>query len=301
MAKVAIIFSCDANYFPLAKGLVLSLRQFGIPNADISLNLVDVGCAEEDLAWLERHGVRHVRFSIPDYYNFSPDVTIKSHYGSLLCRPFMPSLFPDHDIYLHIDSDMWVQEESCLYDYITICRDNPEKVVITPCVDYSYLHDYEKTASQINAIYRMYNAMYGDEIGRNLYARPILSCGMFAIRNGHPIWEQWLDQLRVTFNQDYHFESDKPAAEQLAFNYLLYTHKCFIPLSATHNYQCHAGAAVRSGHSGKVVVGIPPWESIGILHLTCATTNMRAYYRYALLFDQGRYLDERDVRTLKLA
>jgi len=298
--SVAIVFSCDTNYFPLAKGLVLSLAEFGIPNSDYSLYIADVGCGENDKAWLTEHGVKITPFNALDHYKFNRPDRIKRHYGSLLCRPLIPQLFPGHDIYLHIDADMWVQNIRSLHDYVDTCRRMSENVVITPCVDVSYVHEYIKTSDQVGPMIRLYGALYGEE-GRSSYPfRPVLSCGMFAIHRDNGIWAEWREHLGRNFDLDFFSEGDRPASEQAAMNHLLYRSMKFIPLTASHNYNCHAGIPIRLKSSGKIASGFAPYPEIDIIHLTCFEANRRAYYNNALLYDVGRYLTKDDLTTLKL-
>src|ERR1700733_9460788 len=60
--RTAIVFSCDEKYVPLAKGLVLSLADGGVPNADLSLVLIDIGCGPNSLTWMRDRGVEIVPF-----------------------------------------------------------------------------------------------------------------------------------------------------------------------------------------------------------------------------------------------
>lgn len=300
MPRVALVFSCNDRYFPLAKGLVLSLARHGWPDADSTLTLIDVGCTDADRAWCAEHGVDVVRFDYREHYDFPPGATIKPHYGSLLCRPLIPVLVPGHELYVHIDSDIWVQERECLRHYIDIGLRFPDRTVITPCMDYSYASEFEKTLEHLQAIRRCYLNLYGPEVANRYFTRPLLSCGLFAMHRDSPVWERWYPQLLHAFGRDYANPADKPASEQIALNYLLYESGAFIPLSPTHNYQGHTGFSVRQRSTGKVVVGHPPHETVGIIHLTCAEVNMAHYHKYALLFDMGAYLTAEDRRILGL-
>lgn len=298
MTRVAFVFSCNDRYFPLAKGLVLSLADHGWPDAGTSLTLIDIGCTDADRAWCAEHGVNVVRFDYRDHYSFPADAQIKPHYGSLLCRPLIPRLVPDHELYVHIDSDIWVQERSFLQDYIDIGLRFPDRTVITPCLDYSYQSEFRKTFEHLQAIRRGYLNLYGVEVANRYFVRPLLSCGLFAMHRDSRIWEMWYAQLVTAFGRNFEIPGDKPASEQLALNYLLYETDSFLPLSAGHNYQGHGGFILRAQANGKVVVGYPPYETVGIIHLTCAEINMASYHKYALLYDMGRYLTAEDRRIL---
>src|SRR5262245_48555964 len=53
-----VVFSCDQKYFPLAKGLVLSLKGAGLGQSGIGLAFIDIGCTPQALQWFSDQGVR---------------------------------------------------------------------------------------------------------------------------------------------------------------------------------------------------------------------------------------------------
>jgi hypothetical protein len=53
-----VVFSCDEKYFPLAKGLVLSLSEARLRESGITLTFIDIGCEPRSIAWLSEHGVQ---------------------------------------------------------------------------------------------------------------------------------------------------------------------------------------------------------------------------------------------------
>lgn len=297
MPQAAIVFSCDEQFSPLAKGLVLSLRQFGAPNANITLNLIDIGCSAETLAWMEQHGVHHRRYSHTEHYSFAPGVEVLPYHDSLLCRPMIPQLFPDHDVYVFIDADIWVQEAMALQTFLELPGRYRDTVVIAPCVDYSYSDNYIRTQGVFNAVYRTYLAAYDQETAAEYAFRPFFSCGMFAMARECPLWGMWKDQLDVVFNKNY-FGTDKHGVEQLAMNYLIYKTKKYIPVDSIFNYQCHVGAARRDARTGKVIIAYPPNRTIGAIHLTATGHFIRQYMELGLLYDRGNYLSEQDRHTL---
>lgn len=301
MSKVAITFSCDTNYFPLLKGLVLSLAALGLPNDEISLHLADAGCSDADRAWLTSHGVSVLRFDYSAHYRFSPSTPDNARYAPLLYRPVIPTLFPGHELYVHIDADMWIQHRDGLMDYITICASCPDKVVVTPCVDYSYISEYRKVGENVGAMFRMYADIYGKEIANDYYGRPVLSAGMFAAHRDHPFWAEWKREMDRSYDTVTTRECDRSGSDQTTMNYLLQRDLNFIPLSASHNYNCHVGFPFRRASDGMVLVGFPPHDPIGVIHLTCFSQHKAMYHKYGLLYDQGRYLSDEDRRTLGLA
>ena len=58
-----VVFSCDQNYFPLAKGLVLSLQGAGLRQSGIVLGFIDIGCNPQCIAWFQHQGLQVVPLS----------------------------------------------------------------------------------------------------------------------------------------------------------------------------------------------------------------------------------------------
>ena len=108
MAKVQIVFSCDENYFLLAKGLVLSIQAAGPLPADCELGFVDLGCMPGQLDWLRGQGVFVVPF---DAELIGPLARLVSgpQRALILRRPFLPRMFPAAEAIVWLDSDLWIQ------------------------------------------------------------------------------------------------------------------------------------------------------------------------------------------------
>ena len=100
-STTAFVFSCDDAYFFLARGLVMSLADFGYPNTDTRLILIDIGCGAEALAWMKDHGVEIVPFD-PALIPQKVMAVIRSSQRAQVVRPWIPDLLPqfDHLIWL---------------------------------------------------------------------------------------------------------------------------------------------------------------------------------------------------------
>jgi len=55
MANVQVVFSADDAYFPLAKGLVLSILHAGPPPPSCELAFIDLGCSPDRLSTWPEH------------------------------------------------------------------------------------------------------------------------------------------------------------------------------------------------------------------------------------------------------
>src|SRR5262249_3746186 len=86
-------------------------------------------------------------------------------------------------------------------------------------------------------------------------------------------------------------------AEQTVLNYLLYARGKLVPVEAIHNYNCHVGRAKRTTE-GHVIIDIPPYRKIGVIHLTWSSKMMREYVESGLLYDRGSYLEKDETARL---
>jgi hypothetical protein len=298
MTKSTIVFSCDENFVPFARGLVLSLKQFGLPNQTLDINFIDVGCEAASLDWFRSQGIRVTGFDYRDHYAFDSDVKVERYHQSLLCRPIIPQMMPGYNVYLFIDSDIWIQESFVMEYFIGLAEKYQEKIIISPNVDSSYVAAYGRTMDFVNGVYRVFANAYSAEVAKEYAVRPIFNCGLFAMSSACPLWGQWKAELDVVFNRNYP-GYDKHGVEQAAMNYLIYKTGQFIPLDGTFNYHCHEGYVRRDASSGKVIIGFPPNRIVGAIHLTATTHMLAKYMEWGLLFDQGRYLTEAERQALK--
>ena len=295
--KTALVFSTDRGFAPLAKGLVLSLLgQKG--HARFSLNMVDIGCSAVTLAWMKKHGVNVAKFDREKYLG-KIEVTTKPYQQAMHCRPFLGDIFPGSDIYVWCDADIWVQDISYLLTYVEVVEKNPEKVPISPLVDFSYGFSYENFSEFVGYNKTWYTDTYGPVVASTYCNKAVLSSGVFAMHRGNPLWKAWANEMAAILKRSYTSHFSSHLAEQTAFNYLLYSSGRFIPVSALHNYNCHIGRAVRSEKS-TVQIDYAPFDSIGIIHLTYASQYIGKYLETGLLYERGSYLENEEIEKLRL-
>ncbi|HSZ56385.1 MAG TPA: hypothetical protein VK797_12030 [Tepidisphaeraceae bacterium] len=298
MPKTLIVFSADPHFFPLAKGLVLSLKQHELARHDIGLAFVDNGCSEASLRWLVEQGVV-VRSLAPELLG-NLATAAKGYLRSIVCRPLLPRVFPDADVIVWLDSDLWVQVGDVLPNLSRWAQAHRDKIFICPEWHYSYSNLNENLAQyQIANLSYYYRATYGTEVAREMSSRPTLNCGVFAMAAENPLWDVWWNELRELYARPY--GSDAPAilhmAEQIAMNVLAHRRSCSVPVDPLYNYMCMWGTPFRD-NSGIVRVALPPASIIGIVHLSLWKNRRRFYYDQRLLYQSGNYLTEDEKRAL---
>jgi Glycosyl transferase family 8 len=297
MPKVGLVFSTDETFAPLAKGLVLSLRAHRNAIPDIALNLIDIGCSESTREWMSSQGVHIKPFAPSEYMGRRRLSNLKSYQSAQLCRPFLPKIFPEYDAYLWCDSDIWVQEPASLLLIAELAAREPHKLIISPLIDISYSYFYNDSGEFIGYNHSWFRDAYGDTVAATYSKRAILSSGIFGLSAKSELWSLWDHEISAVLKRDIPTHFSLHVAEQTALNYLAYSTANFIPISATHNYNCHIGVAKRVADG--VVVDIAPFPRIGIVHLTYTSKMIAQYIDDGLLFDEGKYLTIAEIERLK--
>jgi hypothetical protein len=307
--KSAIVFALDEKFAPLGKGLVLSLRGLGLPDESADLCLIDIGCGQETQNWMTGQGCVITRFD--DSLHSDSLISVPPPRGggnymkAQVCRPFIPQILPGYFCYLYLDSDVWVQKRESLEIALSAARDSPDRVALAPFVDFSYAFNYAPVEEEnylrfLGYFYDWYSASYGSAVAERWKGRALFSSGVFAMAAECPLWKAWAAELGKVYARDY---ANNPVAfhlsEQTALNHLIYSTGGYIPLEAIHNYHCHVGAVERDLGSGEVVIKYPPRRPVGIVHLSYASKMMPSYLERGLLWDQGKYLSEKEIAELK--
>jgi lipopolysaccharide biosynthesis glycosyltransferase len=301
--RSAIVFALDETFAPLGKGLVLSLLALGLPDVSCDLCLIDIGCSPETRQWMSQHSCRIAPFDQAQIA-LSPPAGGANYMKALVCRPFIPHIFPGYACYLYLDADVWVQKRESVELALSTALSSPDRVVLAPFIDFSYSFNYAGPSEEnylrfLGYFYEWYQVSYGDQVAEQMKGRALFSAGVFAMSAECPLWKGYADELRVVFARDY---SDKPFAfhvsEQTALNHLIYSTGAFVPLEAIHNYNCHVGAVERDRENQEVVVKYPPRRPVGIVHLSYSSKMMPSYLEQGLLWDRGNYLSKAELDGL---
>ena len=300
--RTAVCFACNEAYFPLCKGLVLSLREVTrhVPaDMEFSLHFIDIGCKSASLAWLTEQRVALHTFRREEHPALSGQAYAPRHADALYCRPFLPRIIPGYDCYLWIDSDFWLQSSDVLPTFVRAATDFPDRAAICPELHYGYIGRLDPRGA-VAAFRDWYAALYKDSgLAEALCYEPMLNAGLFAMAENNPLWEAWAEELALLYSGDY---SAKPYAltfaEQLVFNRILYTQNKYLPLDPLFNYLC-GGTAVFRNSRGKVVVGYPPCTPVKGVHLVTFCLSGGMYFAKKLLYREGAYLSEAEVSSLR--
>jgi hypothetical protein len=298
MARALVVSAADSNFFPFARGLYLSLLACGFPDREIDLGFIDIDDDECVKNWMYHKGII-VRS--PEKSMLAASKPDMGYVHGQSIRAFLPELFHEHEFFVWIDSDAWVQRRSSVEILIKSSQHNPDKISISPTIDVAYAKFYMNYESYLQMYFDVYKTCYNEEVAKQMYGRAVFSSGVFSMSARCNIWQAWKEQLRVVYSKDYTQNvSALHVAEQLALNVAIYGSRLFVPLEATHNFHCHAGALVeRDEATGKVVVQSQPFRELGIIHLSDVPNHLSEYLEKGLFWDCGKYLTKIEREWLR--
>lgn len=285
--RTIIVTATDSKYYGMLCELLESLEM----HTEFSLcdfGVIDVGLETSQIEQLKERVDRIVegKWDIP----FAGCETAPRYKQASTVTPFLPRYFPGYDVYLWLDSDVWVQDWSVIEMYILgALRDGMAAVPeidrnYPACTSELYFKIYRKipfVRGRIKSIttsqYARMSRLYPRYISRRLMFAPVVNAGAFAIANGAPHWSAWQESYRTARIKDYRVLSD-----QAALNHALYTKNLPLQrLPCTCNWLTCFGAPMLDEQTGKLVEPSLPHASIGLIHVT-GTTKQDIYTVHTL-------------------
>ena len=232
MKKNVIVSLADANYFPLLKELVNSIKRFE-QSKNLAICILDAGLTKEQkedlLNQVDEIKSAEWDIKVPDY-----KVKGKEWLKSQVSRAFLPKYFPNYEKYLWIDCDAWVNDWNSVELYLKACDNG--KLGITQTIGPGY-----KITSKVNWVFgklaliksqnfkHAVKSKIGYEKARKLAFAPHINIGVFSLEKNSKGWKIWQNNLSKTLKAGNIFGS-----EGLAINMSVYIDDLeteFLPLN----------------------------------------------------------------------
>ena len=257
--RIMLVTASDSTFMPFLRGMLASVQTW-LDRPNVSLACLDIGLNAQDCTWLASLGAT---VTAPRAHLGVDETAHKPALLSFLARPFLPSYFPGHDIYVWIDSDVWLQDPSVVQDYVDGALSTGMAIT------------HERTAS-----YRMQPWLlgwttkhlalgYGLAEAAFLLTRKHVNAGFFAIAAGAPHWNAWAACYRAAILRS----GALVPHDQFALNQALYGRipgRGALPvtlLAPTCNWICDRGIPMWSDRSGSFCDPRMPHDPIRALHL----------------------------------
>ena len=256
-----IITGADSRYAPLIREMILSLR--AQPQSTVmDLGVLDCGLDTADREWCRSRGARIVE---PAWdVTFGTGLEVAPSFRAMTARPHLRRYFPGYQTYLWLDADVWVQDWSA----IALLRETAHRgdIALVPEVHRSYRNFREGRDDFEAANGRAYAEAFGADAAARLIRRPLNNAGVFAMAATSPTWAIWADLLADAARRSANM------IDQIALNVAIYDHGVReVRLPPTCNWIAHLATPAWHPGKGAFVEPDPPYETIGILHLTLST------------------------------
>ena len=275
--RTIIVTAADAGYFGMLCELLDSFETHP-ESKHYRVGIIDVGLESGQIEALESRVDEIVpgKWDIP----FPSFETAPRYKQAFTVTPFLREYFPGHDVYLWIDSDVWVQDWAAVEMYVRgALKDGMAAVTETDrnypqCTSDLYFKVYRKIPfirGRIKSIsssqYERMSRLYPRYISRRLMFAPVVNAGIFAITRWAPHWDAWQESYRAARINNYRVLSD-----QAALNHALYTRKLPLHrLPCICNWLTCFGAPMLDEETGKLVEPSLPYAPIGLVHVTGRT------------------------------
>ncbi len=257
--RVILITAGDSKVMPVLQGLIRSLEAFP-ERGRVEIGCLDVGQTAEDRAWLADHGVI---LAVPTTH-FGVDMSQLRPYDlAVIARPFLRDYFPGRDIYLWIDSDVWLQGWWVIDGFCQGALDTGLAIA----------HERERAYAFQGRLYGWFAKHmllgYGAVNAAWLLSRPHLNAGLFAMRADSPQWELWMHAYQAAWQRTGKFTPhDQFSLNQVVYGGVLARPKAKATLLPTrYNWICSRGQPMWNDSEQALCEPYAPYRPIGAVHL----------------------------------
>lgn len=258
-AKTIIVTAGDSKVMPMLQGLVRSLEAFAERDT-VEIGCLDVGQSAADRAWLAARGVT---LATPTTHLGVPDARLKPYERAFVARPFLREYFPGRDIYIWIDSDVWLQGWWVIEDFRRGAL----------ATGFAIAHERERAYAFQGWLYAWFAKHlvlgYGVADGAWLLSRRHLNAGLFAMRADSPHWQLWVDTYQAAWERTGTFNPH----DQFSINRLVHGGVFARPqqpatlLPPRYNWICARGQPMWNDAAEALCEPYPPYRPIGAVHL----------------------------------
>lgn len=252
--------ACDSRFMPLLDGLLDSLRPV-LARPGVRLACFDIGLTGADrdrLAALPAAVVAPGTHFGLDPRAHSPALR------SFLARPFLREYFPGSDVYVWIDSDVWLQDPGVFDEYVAGALED----------GFAITHESERAyrfqAWLFGWTLKHFVLGYGPANGTRLALRTHVNAGFFAARADAPHWDAWSGRYAAAIART----GALVPHDQFALNHALHGDPIgggrpprARLLDPRCNWICDRGIPMWNDAEGAFCKPHPPFAAIGALHL----------------------------------
>ncbi len=254
--RILVVTAADSRFLPFLEGLLASLRTTR-QRADVHYACFDIGLAASDRTRLAALGLW---LAEPGGHFGIAAETQPASLRSFLARPFLPEYFPGFDVYVWIDSDVWLQDEGVFDNYVAGARRHGMAIA------HEVTRNYRFQPWLLAWTAKHFVKGYGIGKAAWLLSRPHVNAGFFAIRADAPHWAAWADCYARAIRRS----GALVPHDQFALNEALHSRRyelktCLLP--PINNWICDRGIPMWNDQAGAFCEPRTPFRPLGALHL----------------------------------
>jgi hypothetical protein len=258
--RTLIVSASDSRFLPLLKGMIASIEPvLADPNVDLAC--FDIGLTHADRIWLEQHASV---IKEPGSHFGIPAEAHRPALRSFLARPFLREYFPGYDVYLWVDSDVWLQDPGVIGQYVAGALQSGMAIT------HESERGYRFQLWLLGWTAKHFALGYGPLTGAYLLTRPHLNAGFFAVAAGAPQWGAWARCYEAAIQRT----NALVPHDQFALNHALHAwpkqgtaRMRTAILDPGCNWICDRGVPMWNDEAGAFCKPYAPYETIGAMHL----------------------------------
>lgn len=250
-----IVSGANAPYFTWLRDLWISWDACGA-GALTDFGVMDLGLEAGQRGWLEE---RNVIVTTPDWPYDGLAGTSPEWFKAMVCRPFLPEIFPGWEYVFWLDADSWFQTADALPLFVAGAAQDGFCVV--PAVDRAYKPTYHGGHFFLDWQKSCLEKGFGAEMAERIYRHPIISAGAICGAPDAPHWKIWQDYAEIAIRRAVYREAEQSALNVTVHLGTLKTH--FLP-SWCH-WVCNMGLPLIDMDSGLYVEPHQPHMPVSIM------------------------------------
>lgn len=254
-----IVTASDSRFMPFLRGMLASIAG-PLARPDTALACFDIGLAPQDRAWLEARGAL---LAAPHAHLGVQPAGLPASLLSFLARPFLPAYFPGFDVYVWIDSDVWLQDEGVFDSYVA------GALASGMAITHERTPAYRFQPWLLGWTTKHFLLGYGGADTVHLLLRRHVNAGFFAIRADAPHWHHWARRYQAAIART----GALVPHDQFALNQALYgrpwagSRLTTTFLEPGCNWICDRGVPMWNDQDHAFCEPRAPWRPIGAMHL----------------------------------
>jgi hypothetical protein len=260
MPKTIIVSGATSSYYEVLAGLLASIRDSARRDT-VDIGVFDLGLDPVQQAALAQQGLRLVE---PQWHHDLRDSTAPGPgVKGMMARPHLSRYFPGYDVYVWLDADCWVQDWNAVRLYIEFAQS--VGFAITPECYRGYSPFYASLTVAGFAVLSFRDCVDEPRATR-LAHYPLINAGVFAGRADAPHWDAWSKAVEAALGRR---PADHFFLDQTALNLVIRTAEFPTALlPARCNWMCNRALPKCSADGALLLESQPPFEPLGIIHLT---------------------------------